>query len=126
MRWVRTNVRYGSWCALLALAIHIFVSFGHAHRIDPTRQGEFAPIAVEAAGQSIVSPDGPATKPIGLAFEYCAICAVINMGAAMVPAQAPASPAPANIGRSSFSPRADTDTRAQAHLLFQARAPPFA
>jgi hypothetical protein len=126
MRWVRTNVRYASWCALLAVAIHIFVSFGHAHRIDPMRQGEFVPIAAGAVGQSVVSPDGPATRPIGLTFEYCAICAVINMGASMVPAEAPASATPADIGQLRFSPRADTATRAQAHLLFQARAPPFA
>jgi Protein of unknown function (DUF2946) len=127
MRWVRTNVRYGSWCALLAVAIHIFVSFGHAHRIDTLRQGEFSPPAATGThGQSVVETDGPATKPIGLVFEYCAICAVINMGASMVPAEAPASVAPANIGQLRFSPRADTPTRAQAHLLFQARAPPFA
>src|SRR6266851_2146297 len=110
MRWVRTNLRYGSWCALLAVAIHIVVSFGHAHRIDAFRQ-LWPQAAAGIQGQSAVEPDGPASQPIGLAFEYCAICAVINMGASMVPAEAPASTAPTIIGRVSFSPRPDTATR---------------
>jgi len=125
MRWVRTNLRFGSWCALLAVAIHVAVSFGHAHRIDAFRQ--FLPQA--AAGidsQSAVEPDGPASKPIGPAFEYCAVCAVIKMGASMVPAEAPASTAPTIIGRVPFSPHADAATRPWGHFLFQARAPPVA
>jgi hypothetical protein len=127
MRRVRANLRYGSWCALFAVAIHIIVSFGHAHRIDAFRQGEFLPRAAAVInGQSAIDPGDPASKPIGLAFEYCAICAVINMGASMVPAEAPASAVPAIVSQVRFAPRADSGIRASGHLLFQARAPPFA
>src|SRR5258708_38269921 len=95
MRWVRTNIRFGSWCALLAVAIHIAVSFGHAHRVDPLRQGGFLPPAVAGAqDQSATEPNGPTSKPIGLAFDYCAICVVINMGASMMPPSARASSVP--------------------------------
>jgi hypothetical protein len=127
MRWVRTNLRYGSWCALLALSIHIVVSFGHAHRIDAGRRGGILPeLAAATHSQSATEPGSPASTPIGPAFEYCAICAVINMGASMMPAEAPASGAPAIIGHARFSPRSDAATYTVAHLLFQARAPPSA
>jgi hypothetical protein len=126
MPWVRTNLRYGSWCALLAVAIHIVVSFGHAHRIDAFRQSGFLTQTAGIDGPSAVEPGGPGSKPIGLAFEYCAICAVINMGASMMPAETPASAAPAIISQVRFSRRDDIATWASGHLLFQARAPPSA
>jgi hypothetical protein len=127
MRWVRTNLRYGSWCALLALAIQIIVSFGHAHRVEGFRQGDL--LSQAAAGihrQSAIAPGDPTSKPIGLAFEYCAICVVINMGASTMPAQAPASGVPVVVSRVRFSPLAEAATWTFGHLLFQARAPPFA
>jgi hypothetical protein len=127
MRWVRTNLRYGSWCALLAVAIQIVVSFGHAHRIEGFRQGELLPQA--AAGihsQSAIEPGDPASKPIGLPFEYCAICVVINMGASTMPAEAPASVVPVVVSRVRFSAHAEAAPWRFGHLLFQARAPPFA
>ena len=34
MRWIRGNIRRGSWLALLALAINLALSFGHVHTID--------------------------------------------------------------------------------------------
>jgi hypothetical protein len=126
MRWVRTNRRFGSWCALLAIAIQIIVSFGHAHRIEGFRQGELLPQAAGIYGQSMAERGDPASKPIGLPFEYCAICVVIKMGASTVPAEAPASSLPVIAGKARFTPHVEAATSTLGHLLFQARAPPSA
>jgi hypothetical protein len=125
MQWVRKNVRYGSWCALLAVMIHFAVSFGHAHRIDPLRQGMLFPQA-GAYTQSVTEPDGRTSKPVGLAFDYCAICVVINLGASMMAASAPVSTGPATVNTLRYSRHADAPQWALAHPFFRARAPPFA
>src|SRR5262244_1729440 len=127
MRWVRTNLRRGAWCALLAMAIQIIVSFGHAHRIEGFRQGALLPQA--AAGiqsQSATEPGDTTPKPIGLVLDYCAICVVINMGAAMVPPDTPMPGVPVDTSKVQFSPHTEAAPRTLGHLLFQARAPPFA
>jgi DUF2946 family protein len=127
MRWVRTNRRFGSWCALLAIAIQIIFSFGHSHRAGGFRPGELLPQAASGAySGSMVEPGDPASKPVGLPFEYCAICVVIKMGASAVPAEAPAYGAPALAEKAQFAPRAEAPPSTSGHFLFQARAPPFA
>lgn len=74
----------------------------------------------------MVEPGDPASKPIGLPFEYCAICIVIKMGASAVPAEAPAYGAPAAGGEARFAPYAEAAPSTLGRLLFQARAPPSA
>jgi hypothetical protein len=109
------------------MAIQIIVSFGHAHRIESFRQGALLPQATAGIHDlSTVEPSDPGSKPIGLPFEYCAICVVIKMGASAMPAEVPASNVPLNVSRIRFSPRADAVTPTPGHLLFQARAPPSA
>jgi hypothetical protein len=124
MQWVRKNVRYGSWCALLAVMIHFAVSFGHAHRIDPLRQGVL--FSQAAYTESVTEPDGRTSKPVGQAFDYCAICVVINLGASMMAATAPVSTGPAAVSMLRYSRHADAPLWALAHPYFRARAPPFA
>src|SRR5215475_640205 len=112
MRWVRSNLRCGSWCALLAMAIQIIVSFGHAHRIEGFRQGTLLPQATPGIhSQLAFDPEGQAPNPVGPVFDYCAICVVLNMGASMMPAEAPASSAPVVTSKVHFSPRAETPIR---------------
>ena len=109
------------------MAIQIVVSFGHAHRIEGFRQGALLPQA--AAGtpsQLATEPGDPASKPVRLVFDYCAICEVVNMGASVVPTDAPTSGVPVDVTQLQFSPHTEADPRALGHLLFQARAPPFA
>ena len=112
---------------MLAMAIQIIVSFGHAHRIEGFRQSGLLPQA--SAGihdPSTIEPSDPASKPIGLPFEYCAICVVIKMGASTMPAQAPASGIPFDVSKVRFSPHIEAAVWTLGHLLFQARAPPSA
>src|SRR6266446_3408412 len=127
MRWVRTNRRCGAWWALLAMAIQIIVSFGHAHRIEGFRQGALVPQAAAGTINQLANdPGDPASKPVRPVFDYCAICVVINMGASMMPADAPASGAPVDVSKVQFSPHAEAAPSPLGHLLFQARAPPSA
>src|SRR5215831_8464013 len=127
MRWVRTNLRHGAWCALLAMAIQIAVSFGHAHRIEGFRQGAFLPQATAGIDNQLVNdPGDPTSKPVRLAFDYCAICVVINMGASMMPADAPASFVPVDASKVRFSLPPEAAPTTSGRRLFQARAPPSA
>jgi len=109
------------------MAIQIVVSFGHAHRIEGFRQGGFLPQATAGIhNQSANDPSDPASKPGRLVVDYCAICVVINMGASMIPADAPASGVPVDAGKVQFSPHTEAAQSILGHLLFQARAPPSA
>jgi len=93
------------------MAIQIIVSFGHAHRIEGFRQGGLLPQATAGIHNQLTSDAGdPASKPVRLVFDYCAICVVINMGASMTPADARASGAPADVSKVQFSPH--TESRA--------------
>jgi len=120
MQWVRTNRRFGAWCALVAIALQVILSFGHAHRIEGFRPGAQAAVHT----QTTVERSDPASMPASLAFEYCAICAVVQMGASAVPPEAPASGAPINAGKVRFPPYVEALAGALEHRLFQARAPP--
>ena len=76
MRWFRRNMRVGSWCALLALAIQLALSFGHLH---------FASSAATAALASAAEPlartpdDTPAPPKHGRVADYCTICASLHL-----------------------------------------------
>jgi hypothetical protein len=124
MQWVRTNRRFGAWCALVAIALQVILSFGHAHRIEGFRPGALLQAAVHA--EATLERSEPASKPAGLAFEYCAVCVVIKMGACAVPPEAPSSCARITAGEVRFARHAEAAAWTLAHLLFQARAPPSA
>jgi hypothetical protein len=109
------------------MAIQIIVSFGHAHGIEGFRQGALLPQATAGIHNQLTNaPGDPASKPVRLAFDHCAICEVVNMGASVMPADAPPSGAPVDVSNVKFSPRAEAAPSALGHLLFQARAPPSA
>jgi hypothetical protein len=125
MQWVRTNRRFGAWCALAAIALQIILSFGHAHGIARLRSGGLLQAAAADARTTVERTD-PASKAPALAFEYCAICVVIKMGASSVPPEAPAWGVPVIAGGTQFAPHVEAAAWTLAHLLFQARAPPSA
>src|SRR5262249_19427414 len=118
---------HGAWWALLAMAMQIIVSFGHAHRIEGFRQGALSPQVIAGIDNQLASdPGDPASKPMRRGFAYFANCVVLNMGAFPMPADAPASGVPVDVNKVRFSPYAEAAPSTLGHFLFQARAPPSA
>src|SRR5437867_1446129 len=102
MCWFRANVRFGSWCALFALTIQLALSFGHLHRHGIVWRSGTSPLSVLWSSRPPAAvPDAPAVPadPTGIAFEHCAICAIINLAGSIVPAAPPALPLPTVIKR---------------------------
>jgi len=114
-------------CALFALAIQFTLSFGHAHRLQIAEPfGALASSALAAHAVSTAKPDAPAVPrdPAGVAFDFCAICAVANLAASALPGAAPSLPLMAVAYRTRFWPDADVVSAASPHRSFRARAPP--
>jgi len=129
MRWVRSNIRPGSCCALLTLAIQFALSFGHVHRTEFPWVSGRASLSAPAVGAASVTRSDAAVapaKPIGLASDYCAICAVMVLANSVRPAAAPSSPMPAGQIGLQFWAQAEVFSATSSHRLFQARAPPLA
>jgi hypothetical protein len=125
MSWVRTNLKFGSWCALFALTFQLLVVFNHVHcsqnlcwPTSPTAIG-----SLSGASHGAMTDTKRAAPAVG---EYCLLCAVIHLAGTVVPASAPAEPIAVALQKS--SPWADlADVSAAApHGSFQARAPPRA
>jgi hypothetical protein len=107
------------------MAVQIIVSLGHAHGIEGFRQGALFPQAAGGIHKQLTNePGDPTSKPVKLAFDHCAICEVVNMGASVMPADAPTSGVPVDIAQVQFSPNTEAVPSTLGHRLFQARAPP--
>ncbi len=121
MRWFRRNVRFGSWCALLALAIQLVLSFGHLHIV-----GSAAAAAAQASATEPVSalPEAPPvpSKHVG---DYCTICANLHL-AGLPTAELPSVPAQHLSSRARLTVRIAAKSSAYSGLPFHARAPPVA
>jgi len=112
--------RIGLWCALLALAAQLILSFGHVH----WRGSASASFLLPHAGSSTVA-DAPGTPalPPGLNIDACAVCTLAGLGS--VPQSAPALPLPA-APLVLLQVSIDQPPAAEPHRLFQSRAPPQA
>jgi hypothetical protein len=79
MRWFRANRGLGGRLALFALALQLYLSFGHIHREDidgPEQRGAAATMALAPAADS---KSGPADHSSRHAGDYCEICATISL-----------------------------------------------
>jgi|SRR5258705_10483575 hypothetical protein len=124
MRWFRTNVRAGTWCALVAMALQLALTFGHVH----ASVGSTTSLRLTAQGtpQGLLAPtDGP-RAPLKPLIDHCAICAVIHMAGAGVPPAALSLPLPHPVaaGRLSFS--GNSEPTSARPLRVRARGPPLA
>jgi len=122
--------KFGLWCALLALAAQLALSFGHVHWNGSASASLLLPHAGSPTfTDAPVAPAAPAglaiapTLPSGLAFDACAVCTLANLGS--VPPSAPALPLPA-APLVLFQISIDQPSTAEPHRLFQSRAPPRA
>jgi hypothetical protein len=126
MGWFRAKQRFGGRLALFALAVQLYLSFGHLHPDDiygsahPAING---PLALAAADHvSSLSSDHSSTG-VG---DYCEICATISLLSTSFVAQPPQLPVP-------FASRIVDHVDRVAGIFisprrapFQSRAPPAA
>lgn len=84
MDWMRTHIRLGTRLALIALALHFVVAFGHFHQIVT----QSAVLTLTAADPAAPDSD-PATDDNA---DTCTICAVMAMADAMLGASPPSLP----------------------------------
>jgi hypothetical protein len=124
MRWFRRNMRFGSWCALLALAIQLGLSFGHLH---------FASSAAAAALAAAAAPtpladtpdDQPTPSKHSRVADYCTICASIHL-AGLLTAEPPSIAALLPTSQARLTARVEAPSSTCSGLPFNARAPPLA
>jgi hypothetical protein len=129
MRWVRSNVRFGAWCAFFALAIQLALSFGHVHvaGFGSTKSTLLAGWSTQPSTPSADAPAAPKKHtPKGVAHEQCAICTVIQLAAAAVPSAGPALELPLVSSQVRLGTGVEFILAAPPHFSFSARAPPQA
>ncbi len=125
MRWVRSNLKFGSWCALFALTFQLLVVFNHVHcsqnlcwPASPATVG-----IISSADGTGVTDSKRAAPAVG---EYCLLCAVIHLAGTVVPANAPAEPIAVALQKSPPWANLADISAAAPRGIFQARAPPRA
>lgn len=79
LRWFRTDRRLGGRLALFALAIQLYLSFGHIHAED---LGLAAPASV--AAQSSAAQQGGSAPASDDDHDICAICVALGLTASSV------------------------------------------
>jgi hypothetical protein len=130
MLWIRSNVRFGAWCALFALTFQLALSFGHVHVDGGLKAPRPGPTALLAASAPAAIPDAsglPSSHdPNGQAADFCDICALIHLAGTLVPATSPALPLPAVFRPLVLPISADPAPAAARPFSFRARAPPLA
>jgi hypothetical protein len=125
MSWVRSNLKFGSWCALFALAFQLLVVFNHVH-CSQNLCWPASPTATETLSGSGDSASIHAKRAAPALGEYCLLCAVIHMAGTVFPPMAPAEPVVVALQKSlPWANLADISAAAP-HRIFQARAPPRA
>jgi hypothetical protein len=118
MRWFRANVRVGAWCALVAMALQLALTFGHVH----ARVGSAA--SPQLTAQGLVAPTEGPRVPLKPLIDHCAICAVIHMAGAGVPPAA-VSPLPHPVAAARLSFRIASEPTSSRPLRVRARGPPL-
>jgi Protein of unknown function (DUF2946) len=126
MHWVRSQIHFGRWAALFALALQMAVSFGHVHLDDlGLRLAQSEPCASAVTTQASPRPADHEHGPVPH-DDYCPICASIALVATAIAALPPKLILPAAVRYVWPSHRAVLASRPKLTLPFQARAPPSA
>jgi hypothetical protein len=120
MRWFRANIRSGAWCALVAMALQLVLTFGHVH----ARLGSAASPQLGVQGQAAPA-DGP-RAPIKPLVDHCAICTLIQMAGAGAPPAAASLPIPVPITSVRLTVEAASEPTPSKPLRVRARGPPIA
>jgi hypothetical protein len=119
MHWMRRNSGLGSWAALFALTIQLYLSFGHIHLEDL----QVSSTAIAASSQT--QPDNPTDDDHGPAgHDFCAICAALSLTASSALPTVAALAVPVNHPHAWAVDVRTTQLHYNVHFPFQARAPP--
>jgi hypothetical protein len=124
MRWFRSHVRAGSRLALFALAIQLFVTFGHVHLDGPMGGSTSSAGAAGHATASLHNPADGSQQAPGTVDDDCPICSLIQLASASAPSVAPPLPTPLLGGGLKLVAPDDTGHAASYRLAFLARGPP--
>ena len=120
MRWFRLNVRSGAWCALVAMALQLALTFGHVHvRVS-------AAASPQLAAQDLVAPPDRPRVPIKPLVDHCAACTLIHMASAGAPPTAASLPLPDLVAAAPLMTSVEHEPAASHFLPFRARGPPIA
>src|SRR5436305_3639986 len=106
MYWFRTNERFGTGLALVALAIQIVLSLVHAHFGVPTQPLGRLALSAQTGQAPPALPNAPAPDPRsnGAADNYCPRCALLQLAGMWLPSAPPALEPPGFAGRISLEP----------------------
>jgi hypothetical protein len=84
MGWFRSNRSVVAWLAFFALACQLVLSFGHVH-VGQFGDGLTAWSSTKTGdGSANGPPSSPQNRPIGLAGDFCAICANISLANTLI------------------------------------------
>jgi hypothetical protein len=117
MKWFRSNIRYGSRLALLALVVQFVLSFGHFHGLA----AQAAP-AIQSVQQQQPAPGNDTGQH---PEDICAICAVMALANTVMFATPPLLLLPQAAEFLYQTTDAEFIHLRSAHVAFQPRAPPF-
>ncbi len=130
MRWFRSNRVGGGWLALFALACQLVLAFGHVH-VGNTGNGlgkvYSAALSIAAKGpdDAAATPASHRQNPNGVADDFCAVCASINLASSLIVPYAPAIIPPLSFVRELHWSWAAIQPVGFDHFLFDARGPPY-
>ncbi|SRR6266702_7159318 len=124
MRWFRANVRAGAWCALVAMALQLALTFGHVHASGSSAASSW--LTAQGTAQGLVAPtDGP-RAPLKPLIDHCATCALIYMAGAGVPPAALSLPLPRPITAARLTFSVTSEPASSKPVRVRARGPPLA
>jgi hypothetical protein len=131
MGWFRTNLRWGAWCALVALACQICLSFAHVHAWafgprSATLSSPFSARLLVADRAPDRRPTAPVPSLPKQSHDRCPICSLISLAASSLVPAPPSLPLLTVVAGSAFSIAADGEHIISFSSLFRARAPPIA
>ena len=127
MKWIRRNILPGTWLALMALALHLVMTFGHIHAepFSPSPTSMAATSAAAADARAADDDDSAAERYRTLrAHHHCAVCTSIDLlGTSILPIRQIFSP-PSAIPDSRKFTSSDIVPAHKRRSSSKARAPP--
>jgi hypothetical protein len=125
MNWLRSNRGRVAVVALFALACQLVLSFGHVHlQKAETVSGAVSVALGNGSSSAGVPPAAPHNGPSGLADDFCAICASINLAGTLVIPATPTVLPPNYVFRRPSQQLRSVELASIDHWFFDARGPP--